>query len=391
MKIEKKVTIALLMLSIIFISHAQNNPLEKRKKVAQKSGELTVCDRTQLSETITIPLSALTEELQILKLDDVDEALVKETGVEIGEKYILVNGSQSIPFKLFDRKTGKFLCNIGAFGQGPNEYQNVYDQQLDEENNRIYLLPWQTKKILVYDLTGKHLPPIPLCSDAPKGKFKVNTKEATVIVSVLPFTGAPAVIWQQTTDGKMLQSIAPGALALRPDFSNEVYASKTRNTYHCHIFSFVPRVDSLYRYDVAQNKLTPVFTLNFNGQNKSIHGYTETPNYYFGDISEPRKLNDNITVTQDNRFYIIDKKTLKGSFFRLENDFLGNTEIGWPTYSFNGEYYVRNVDPGNLQDELEKALASGKNLSPEVRTKLNKLKNSITDNDNNYILYAKLK
>jgi hypothetical protein len=391
MKQGKKITIAFLMLSIVFTAYAQSNPLEKCKQVAQKNGELTVCDRTQLDETITIPLSALTEELQILKLDDADEALVKETGVEIGEKYILVSGSQSIPFKLFDRKTGKFLCNIGAFGQGPNEYQNVYDLQLDEKNNRIYLLPWQTKKILVYDLTGKPLPPIPLCFDAPKGKFKVNTSESTVIVSILPFTGAPAVVWQQTTDGKMLQSIAPGTLALRPDFSNEVFASKTGNTYHFHVFSFVPRTDSLYRYDVAQNKLAGVFTLNFKNREANIHSYSEIPNYYLGDLSEPHKINDYLTDTQNNRFYIIDKKTLKGSFFRLENDFLGNTEIGWPSYAFNGEYYARNVDPGNLQDELENVLSSGKKLSPEVRNKLTKLKNSITDNDNNYILYAKLK
>jgi hypothetical protein len=52
---------------------------------------------------------------------------------------------------------------------------------------------------------------------------------------------------------------------------------------------------------------------------------------------------------------------------------------------------ARNVDPGNLYDELEKALEPGNKLSPEMRKKLTKLKDSITDNDNNYILYAKLK
>jgi hypothetical protein len=116
----------------------------------------TICDRSLLNKTISLPLSVLTEELQILKLDDSDEALVKETSVEISDNYLLVKGSQQIPFKLFDRKTGKFITNIGAFGQGPNEYQNVYDQQLDEKNNRIYLLPWQTKKILVYAFSGNY-------------------------------------------------------------------------------------------------------------------------------------------------------------------------------------------------------------------------------------------
>jgi hypothetical protein len=123
----------------------------------------------------------------------------------------------------------------------------------------------------------------------------------------------------------------------------------------------------------------------------NIHSYSKIPNYYLGTLAEPHKVNDNITVTQNNRFYIIDKKTLKGSFFRMKNDFLGNIEIGWPFYAFSGEYYARNVDPGNLQDELEKILESGEKLSPEVHNKLTKLKNSITVNDNNYILYTKLK
>jgi hypothetical protein len=302
-----------------------------------------------------------------------------------------VKGEQAIPFKLFDKKTGKFLTNIGSFGQGPNEYQLIYDQQLDEKNNRIYLLPWQTKKILVYDLKGNALNPIPLCYDSPKGNFHVNTRTSTLIVSVLPFTGAPAVVWQQTTNGKLLKSIAPGALALTPDFSNEMGAYRIGNNYDFHVFSFVPRADSIYRYDVSRNKLIPVFSLDFKNREKRIHNYSELPGYYLGDLSEPSKVNDYITTTKNNRFYIIDKKTLRGAFFKLENDFLGNIEIAWPIYTFNGDYYIANVDPGNLLDQLEKTLSTEKTLSPEMRAKLTKLKNSITDNDNNYILYAKLK
>ncbi|GHT67439.1 hypothetical protein AGMMS50239_30610 [Bacteroidia bacterium] len=387
-----KMTITVCIILAFTVSgYSQIKSLAKSKQVAKKVNELTVCDRTLLNETITIPLSELTEELQILKLDDADAALVKETNVEISDNYILVKGEQQIPYKLFDKKTGKFLNNIGAFGQGPNEYRNVYDQQIDELNNRIYLLPWQTRKILVYDLNGKALDPIPLCNEAPKGKFNVDTKAGTVIVSVLPFTGAPAVVWQQTTDGKLLKSIAPGPIALTPDFSNEVSAFKTNNNFDFFIFSFVPRADSIYRYNTVQNKLIPLFTLDFKNRERTIHFYSELPNYFMGEFSEPKKITEHLTTTQNNRFYIIDKNTLKGSFFKLENDFLGNVEITYPIFRFNDEYYVCNVDPGNLKDELEKTLDTNKKLTTELRAKLTKLKNSITDNDNNYILYAKLK
>jgi hypothetical protein len=364
--------------------------LTKSKQVAQKVNELIVCDRSTLKETVAIPLSALCSELQILKLDANDEAIVKETSVEISDNYLLVKGSEQIPYRLFDKKTGKFLTNIGAFGQGPNEYRNVYDQQLDEKNNRIYLLPWQSKQILVYDLKGNNLPPIPLCYDSPKGTFYVDTQGGKVIVSILPFTGAPAVAWTQTLDGKAIQAVAPDHIALRPDFSNEVSAYRSKDSYSFFVFSFQPRPDTLYRYDSAKNKLVPLFTLDFKNQERTIHTYAELPAYFLGMVAEPKKLNDNLTTTQNNRFFIVDKKTQKGAFFTLENDYLGNTEIRWPIGVFHSGYYVRNVDPGNLQDELEKALASGK-LSPAMKDKLSKLKNSISDNDTNYILYAKLK
>lgn len=56
---------------------------------------------------------------------------------------------------------GIFLTNIGAIGQGPGEYQMVYDVKLDEANNRIYILPWNASQLLVYDLQGNVLDPIP--------------------------------------------------------------------------------------------------------------------------------------------------------------------------------------------------------------------------------------
>lgn len=135
------------------------------------------CDQKLLADTVRIPLSFFTEKLEIVKLDNRDEALVGQTGVTISDNYILVHGRRPNPFKLFDRK-GNFLTNIGAIGQGPGEYQMVYDAKLDEANNRIYILPWNASQLLVYDLQGNVLDPIPLCLRCPKAKFKSILPEA---------------------------------------------------------------------------------------------------------------------------------------------------------------------------------------------------------------------
>lgn len=360
------------------------------KVVQVGDDQVLVCEQSLLTEQIRMPLSYLTEELQIVKLDNKEEALVGQTAIVISDTYFLIWNKQQIPFKLFDRE-GKFITTIGAYGQGPGEYLNVYDAMIDEENDRIYLLPWQSANLLVYDLKGNSLPPIPLCLRAPKGKFTVNAADSTVAVVLLPFQGIPAVAWTQDFHGNRKEFIAPGHLEAPQDFSNEVIACRNGSVFDVNILCIMPtRVDSLYHYDYKSNRMRPVFALNFSEDPIPWHGYVELPNHFIGDASYPVQVSANSFESSPPTNYIIDKKTGKGAFMFPVNDFLGDAEIEWPTYAFNNGYYSANLDPGNLSDILEKALKKG-GLSDETKTYLSDLKNSIQPNDNNYVLYAKLK
>lgn len=355
------------------------------------SNKVLSCDQKLLTDTVFLPLSHLTEELEVIKLDNREEALVGQSGLTISDHYILTHRSGQIPFRLFDRK-GNYLTNIGAIGQGPGEYQNVYDAQLDEANNRIYLLPWQSGNILVYDLSGKVLPPIPICLRAPKGKFYVDAHDSTVAVTLLPFKGLPAVAWTQDMQGNRKAFIEPGHLEAPQDFSNEITSSRNvPSVFDVNILCIVPtREDSLYHYDYKNNRLNPVFTMKFSLDPIPWHGYMELPGYYMGDTSLPIQVKENAWEAGETVYYIIEKHTGKGAYLRLLNDYLGNTEIAWPIYSFNNGYYARSVEPGNLQTELETALKDS-NLTDEMRKKLTGLQSSVGENDNNYIFVARLK
>ena len=85
--------------------------------------------------------------------------------------------------------------------------------------------------------------------------------------------------------------------------------------------------------------------------------------------------------------YIVDKETLKGNFMRLRNDYLN---IPAPWISFSNGYHVANMEPLTLKDRLEKALED-KELSDEVRSRIQSLHDDIDENDNNIVLFAKLK
>lgn len=110
-------------------TNRSNNYSDKEKVIAttQKAGsdQVVVCDFSKLNDTISLPLSYLTEKIQIVKLDNRDEALVGGwVRTTVTDNYILISNKKQTPFRLFDRK-GNFITNIGTYGQGPNEYQNT--------------------------------------------------------------------------------------------------------------------------------------------------------------------------------------------------------------------------------------------------------------------------
>ncbi len=374
-----------------------NDPLANSPIVGQYvqvgTDKVMACDQKLLADTVRIPLSFFTEEMELVKLDNRDEALVGQTGVTVSDNYILVYGSRQNPFKLFDRK-GKFLTNIGAIGQGPGEYQMVYDAKLDEANNRIYILPWNASQLLVYDLQGNVLDPIPLCLRCPKAKFNVDLSEGKVSIVLLPFKGYPAVAWTQDLEGKRIDFIEPGHLEAPQDFSNEVTAGfNIPGVFDVNILCIMPtRVDSLYRYASDKNRLIPAFTLNFANTDKiPWHGYGEYPHHFVGNFSEPPVEVSPGSWTNGQTFhYIVDKETGKGSFFTLYNDYFGNLEIGYPSSAFFNGYYTRNIEPGNLMTDIENALKN-QDITAEMRKKLTDLQASIDENDNNYVMIAQLK
>ena len=358
------------------------------EKVALPTGDLIVCDLAKATDTLDIPLSMLTEELQIVPLDNRDEALVGGwVRTIVSDNYILVSNNRQVPYKLFGRD-GKFICTVGSFGQGPNEYQLTYAEQLDEAHNRIYIMSWNAEKILVFDLKGNPQPYIPLNTRVPKGKFRVNTADSTVIVTKLPFEGSAEMVWVQDMHGNRKQSITPGHLMAPRDFSNEVMDARNTSAYDVMLLTIMPEAkqDSLYHYNLEKNRLEPRFTALFTGERIPWHGYTELPHHFIGDGSFPVRVSATTFQGSAPAYYIVDKTTLKGNFMRLKNDFLHIS--AWPSFS-NG-YYTANMEPMTLKEQLEEALKE-ENLDESVQARIKACLSSLDENGNNVILLAKLK
>ena len=358
---------------------------------------LIVCHPEKLTDSIRIPLSQLVEDLEIVRLENKDDAYVRNTSIRISDNYILLHSSRNMPFKLFDRK-GKFVCDIGSVSRLPGGYSQIYDFQLDEAHNRIYLMPWNATELKVYDLQGHVQPSIPLNNPdekpwkLPKSVFHVDGDKQEVTVFTLPWENNPRMVWVQDFQGRVLKEQAPTPFNLTNTYSYEIHHNYNTPHFDFSLLDFaLQKEDTLYHYETATNRLLPAFALDFPEGKIQIHDHQELPTCFIGTImGRMEEVGFTTTETRDHIDFIVDKRTLRGGRYQVYNDFLGNIPVYWMEESRHG-YYARNLSPAMLKDELKAALLRS-DLTPSIRQKVSRLVESIdVERDNNYLMIGKLK
>ena len=388
-----------LTIALVACTENEKNQLSDLPIVAHQvevdGQEMTVCELGLLKDTIDLPLSYWVEDLEAVKLDGKDEALVGQGPVYVSENYILVGRANNVPCKLF-RRDGSFVGKVGSLGQGPGEYTNVCDMQIDEQAEHIYLLPFRSKAIYVYDLKGNYQKDIPLNKKyekmmVPKGLFKVDAAKNRVAVMTLPFDYLPLVAWVQDMEGNFLHEVPMNHLKIRPAFSNEMLSSKCfADALDVSLYTLKEvRKDTLYHLDMNDGKLYPMFTLDFGGRDITRHNYFDFSTHYAGSLAAIEQVGENSFMVNATCAYLVEKESGKGAFFRTTNDFLDNEPINIISKRCSNGYYTLNIEPAALIEKLEKGL---KNKPDEARRKkMEALMKTIDEDDNNYIVIGKLK
>lgn len=356
----------------------------------------------RLTDAPAMNISELTGEPEFIALDSRTEAFATGYNYAFSDHYICIGASMRGPAKLYDRATGKFLCDVGTIGRGPGEYLNTYGSpRIDEEDGTIWLLPWQTKTLLGYDLsTGKFKKEIPLKYEVPKGQFQVDSKAGTVTVAALPFRDiVPMIAWKQDMQGNVLWEIPSGHLALTPDFSNEIESGRNvKGTFDLSILTWGGGNDSLYVID--EGSLRPVYTIDFNtkevesgedyqaviNENAPIHSYKILPGYFISDVSFPVK-NEWGYTTGKPEYVITDRKTGESVKTTFVNDYMA---CGLDYANFLNGYWYTIYDPESFTEAAEKALKEG-NLSEKNKVRIQEILKDLTPESNNILIIAPLK
>lgn len=348
--------------------------------IESPDGPLYICDLKTAGDTVDIPLSELVEDCRIVRFETTDEALFNAWWIEVSDNYICVRQESNV-VKLYG-KDGKFLCNVGAMGNGPGEYSmTVYDEIIDEKGGHIFFSPFYGKKIMMYGLDGKWIKDINLPGQINKPKIEINA-DGTLSVVHMPFEEGTPIAFRMDTDGNILSQVPARDYMLAGSFDGEIFSYRNTGTFDF----FYTGIDTTFTYDAAANKLIPRFTMNFPGFTlKPIHIYTELPDhvlvhYYTWDKGR---------VMPGGNIWV-DKKKMSSSQYRLVNDFYGNLPIPNPNSRFNKGRFIFNVEPAVLQEMIEAHLVSGK-CPDRDKTKLKELAATLHENDNNLLFVGKLK
>jgi len=329
------------------------------------------------SKPITLPLSKLVEECTLVQLETNDDIMVGPYPVvTITDNYIGVRESGR-PYMLFDR-SGKYLRNIGSIGQGPGEYiRTLHDDIIDEKNGLIYLSPNFQDKILVYKISGEfvksiHLPMIVFYA-------KIFLYDNTLTVIHIPDTNRGLSIAFQYdihTDKMIVELASPSHLMLQADANSLT----TRNLPTVFDFSYFLVSDTFYHFDVKNMRILPVFLMSDNTGDSRAKQYIQL----FKDLILIRIL------VKDQHVIAADLKNKSSGFVHIVNDYYGNLPISVSVGKFRHGYFVHNIQPEQLMDDIAKRLAES-SCTEKDRQALNKLFLTLEENTNNVIFIGKLK
>jgi hypothetical protein len=105
-----------------------------------------------LDKIQSVPLSTLGSKLEYIPLETNPDCLINSIyKVSVTDSFIVVCDSKQGLF-LFTIE-GKYLRKIGKIGRGPDEYPDVNDFVIDNDQKEIFIL--STRKVCVYDFNGQ--------------------------------------------------------------------------------------------------------------------------------------------------------------------------------------------------------------------------------------------
>jgi len=339
-----------------------------------------------------ISLSSLIEEIQYIPLSN-DKLLNEISKVKQAQSnfYIIDNKSLLLKFS----NNGKFEAQIGRIGNGPGEYLFITDFTIGENSSVTYALISYQKKIFEYTPTGKYIQAINLYIRAQK---IAGYNDGFLTFNNISNGDNPISFVLLDLKGNILNQFAN-----KYKFNNGNGRS-VRFEGECLFYNFQGKLHLKEIYDdtvfyVENKSMIPKFILN-SGKNRFTTEIRKNLND--GNVLYNIVFQSNIFETKNYLFFeyndqilVYNKKTLESYEISKNVGFINDVD-GGPNVVFKTAINDNTLLTWYNAFELKGYVASEAFKSstpkfPEKKKALEKLANSLNENDNPVLMLVKLK
>ncbi|WP_455787298.1 6-bladed beta-propeller [Parabacteroides goldsteinii] len=317
----------ILYVLLIFIFIACDLTKEDKKNTVR--GDIVSIPITEM-ETDYGKLSDFAEDIKMIPLefsgdcilDKVEKIVMSDSCIFIMERY------NQKGIYVFDH-SGKYLYRVGNCGQGPDEFVDLSDFSLNEEQQLIYLYDIMRKKVLIFSFEGDFIKDIQMNYYADKFEYQDNL---FYLYRESPVMGDPAYSLVIKDDkGKTINKYYP--LINKSPYIHDCIFRKLDNEI---LFAEYMR-DSVF--SVRSGELTPKYFIDYKDKSmskvdrESILKRTRLPLTVLleckkmAGIKDIFEINDKVFIKNKHivipQFTVYDKKTQKvKTFSHILNDFL---------------------------------------------------------------------
>lgn len=344
----------------------------------QGNHELTLCDFSKVTDTLTVPLSEWVEDLQIVRFENTDTALFKFAWAAITDQYIGIR-QYGGAFKLFDHQ-GKFLCDVGAVGQGPGEYAgSLYSEIIDEKNWCVYLAPFYgSSKILKYDMKGVFMTDIDLGERLNKPKISL-APDGSLSVFHLCFQGMSEMLFARiAADGTVTKYPPMEGQTVNPRNSEGQFVGFNEEIWsygNTEEFMLKPTWQDTLFAVCPDGSLQPRFALQHAPVGEDVFLiYDALPGKY-------------VVTVWGKGTIVADLKKQQSHYVKPVNDFVGNLPA---PMNFSNGWFFAMYEPMTLMEHIETRLGKA-DCTDKDKEVLNRLLESLDEDDNNVMFIGKLK
>ncbi len=361
-----------------------------------------------------VNLSEFASDVKIIQFENTPKSLLGNVhDIQLTSNYIFVKHSGNALITQFSRD-GKYIRHIGKLGRGPKEYALCRIFSIDEANQRISIHTNWTRKILVYNFDGEYIKTIKY--PAVERLYNVWSHDSLLVSFTEQNSGSdPFLFIEHNEQGDTLQTIPQHLFWDKDETSHFMVMFGQNNFYRFNnkLHMKACYSDTVYTFD-EKNKIVPKYFIDLEDHRipddlvyerkatrpmpedacwagvQETSGFIFIPYGYHYDRQAQKMLKEDrgcVLYNKKTKHGVAVKENKRGGFI---NDISGGPDF--KPISTNDTLAFMAVSALDMKLYLDSDEFKNREvLSPEKKEELVQLNKSLKEDDNHFLIIARLK